>query len=644
MIAAIIIFTMLITVFGKLMYTSLSEGKALKLQAENYTIQKMTIEAQRGNIYSADGKLLAISMPVYNLYMDPSSPSEEDFNENIEALGIALSKQFKNKSASEWSTYIRSKRDKGDRYIKLGNQATFTELQEIKAFPLFNLGKYKGGLIIEQRSHRKMPLEMIANRTIGYDKQSSQAGIEGAFSAYLEGKNGEQWRQKIANGNWRPIESGYEIEPRNGSDIITTIDTRIQDVAHEELLNTLKKYEADHGCAIVMEVATGHIKAISNLGLTESGVYKELRNYAIYEKAEPGSTFKLTSFMVALDDGVIDTSDIVDTENGIYTIYGRKVKDSHEGGYGKISIAEAFRKSSNTGTVKAIYPHYKENPEEFVDQLYKMGIHKPLGLEIKGEGQPSIPKPGDHNWYGTTLPWMTFGYGIELTPLQTLTIYNAVANDGKMIKPLFVSKIQENGRSIDNFETKILNPAICSKETLSKMQALLTGVVEKGTARNIHSKHIAMAGKTGTSLLNYWNSEREYQASFAGYFPADNPKYSCIVVVNDPNIYKGYYGNIVAAPVFKAIAEEIYLMTPEEKQFEEKAISSELKNNKERIEEALRRNYIPSLRGMNGNEAIQLLENAGIKVKANGNGKVRRQHPNLGTSLNNINTVTLELG
>lgn len=643
-IVATCVFAIILVIFGKLIYTSISEGGNLRDQAENYTIQKMTIEAQRGNIFSADGKLLAISMPVYNLYMDPTAPNNENFNNNIEALALELSEIFNNRTSLEWKNFIKAKRARGDRYIKIASQITFSDLQKVKTFPLYELGKYKGGLIVEQQNHRKMPLELIAKRTIGYDKQSSQAGIEGAFSSYLEGKNGEQWRQKIANGNWRPIESGYEIQPKNGSDVITTIDTRIQDVAHEELMNTMQKFEADHGCVIVMEVATGHVKAIANLGINEQGEYKELRNYAVYEKAEPGSTFKLTSFMVALDDGVIDTADIVDTDGGVYTIYGKKVKDSHKGGYGVISVAEAFRKSSNTGTVKAIYPHYKDNPEKFVDQLYKMGLNQKLGLEIKGEGTPNIPKPGDNNWYGTTLPWMTFGYGVELTPLQTLSIYNAVANDGKMIKPLFVSHIRENGRVIENFETKILNPAICSKETLAELQVLLEGVVERGTAKNIYSNDIRMAGKTGTSLLNYWKSTKEYQASFAGYFPSEAPKYSCIVVINNPNIYKGYYGNVVAAPIFKAIAEEIYLMTPKEEMHLD--MTKEIAHSKDptKIEDALSKNYIPNLRGYNGNEAIQILENAGFKVETTGNGKVKSQHPKHGTARNTTSVIKLTLG
>ncbi|MCT4622646.1 MAG: penicillin-binding transpeptidase domain-containing protein, partial [Schleiferiaceae bacterium] len=413
--------------------TTLFEGPTLRAQAENHAIKKVEIEAERGNIFSADKKLLATSMPIYDLSMDPTSPSDEAFNEGIDELCAGLAKYLPSRNALEWKNHIQSNRDKGDRYINLQRKVTFSELQAIKQLPIFNLGKYRGGLIYERRNFRKMPLDQIAQRTIGYDKQTNQAGIEGAYSSYLEGENGQQWKQKITKGQWKPIESGYEKEPKNGYDITTTIDTRIQDVAHDELLKTLEHFEADHGCVIVMEVATGKIKAIANLGLTESGAYREIRNYAVWESTEPGSTFKLASLMVAMEDGYVDTADIVDTKDGIYTIYGKKVKDSNvkygrKGGYGKIAIAEAFRKSSNTGIVKAVYPHYKDNPEDFVDQLYKIGLHKKLGLEIKGEGSPIIPTPEDRGWNGLTLPWMAFGYSVSLTPLQTLTFYNAVAN------------------------------------------------------------------------------------------------------------------------------------------------------------------------------------------------------------------------
>ena len=629
--------------------TTIFEGSDLRAQADEHAIKKVVIEAERGNIFSADKKLLATSMPIYDLAFDPTAASDEAFKEGIDELAVGLSVYLTVRTAKEWKNYITENRQKGDRYINLQRKVTFLELQAIKELSIINLGKYRGGLIYERRNYRKMPLNQIAQRTIGYNNQTNQAGIEGAYSSYLEGENGEQWKQKITKGQWKPIESGYTKEPKNGFDITTTIDTRIQDVAHESLLKTLNKYEADHGCVIVMEVATGNIKAIANLGKTKSGEYKEIRNYAVWESTEPGSTFKLASLMVAMEDGYVDTADIVDTENGIFTIYGKKVKDSNvgygkPGGYGEISIAEAFRKSSNTGIVKAVYPHYKDNPEDFVDQLYKMGLHKKLGLEIQGEGSPIIPTPEDKNWSGITLPWMAFGYGVSLTPLQTLTFYNAVANDGKMVKPIFVSQVTDHGRVVKQNDPYVLNSSICSQETIDKLKALMEGVVKKGgTASNLRLEDIKLAGKTGTCQLNYGSGGREYQASFAGYFPADDPKYSCIVVVSKPNIYKGYYGNTVAGPVFKAVAEEIYLMTPKEdviKPYEMQIPTTQKIANAER---ALGKNYMPSLKGLTAPEAIQVLENHGFNVNVSGNGRVYQQSPNIGDAVTNINRVTLAL-
>ncbi|GGH77933.1 penicillin-binding protein [Phaeocystidibacter marisrubri] len=638
------------SVMGKLFYTYFGEGRELRARAERLATRDMTLEAERGNIYSSDGKLLATSMPVYDIYMDPGAPSDENFNANIAALGTELSKMFPTRSASQWTAYLKSRRADGDRYVRLGDDLTFSQLQRVKSFPLFELGKYKGGLISEEQHYRKMPLGRIAERTIGYDGENNQVGVEGAFSTYLTGRDGHRLMQKISNGNWKPLDDENAIAPRDGQDVITTIDTRIQDVANRSLLNALSHYEADHGCAIVMEVATGKIIAIANLGRTANGNYYEQLNYAVGESTEPGSTFKLASLMVALEDGVIDTSDIVDTENGIYTIYNRKVKDSNvrwgRGGYGEISVAEAFRKSSNTGIVKAIYPAYKDRPQAFIDRLYQIGLHERTGIQIRGEALPKIPTPEDANWSGTSLPWIAFGYEVQMTPLQVLTFYNAIANNGRMVRPRIVSEIKESGITIHEFSTEIINPAVCSEPTLKKLQTLLSGVVAHGTARNIRSETFNMAGKTGTCQLNYWLADHnDYQASFAGYFPAENPQYSCIVVVNKPNPALGYYGSTVAAPVFRAIADEVYRSTPRRQELEEleEPVLTHTTGN-ESIETSLENGVIPDLRGRNGMEVISLLENMGYRVQIEGAGKVQRQWPSPGTQHSTQQTVVLKLG
>lgn len=639
-----------LSIVVKLVHTYAVEGSELRDRAERLATRDMTLEAKRGNIYSADGKLLATSMPVYDLYFDPVAPSDEDFDENIAGLSVELGRMFPSKTSAQWSAFLKAKRANGDRYERIGEDLTFSELQRVKAFPLFNLGRFRGGLISEQQHYRKMPLGKIAARTIGEDNVSNPVGIESSFSSYLTGRDGHRLMQKIANGNWKPLDDENAIAPIDGQDVITTINTRIQDVAHRSLLSALVKYEADHGCAIVMEVATGEIKAIVNLGRTEEGLYYEKLNYAIGESTEPGSTFKLASLMVALEDGMIDTADIVDTENGIYQIYNRKVKDSNvkwgRGGYGEISVAEAFRKSSNTGIVKAIYPAYREDPQSFIDRLYQIGLHERTGIRIQGEPAPRIPTPNDPNWSGTSLPWIAFGYEVQMTPLQTLTFYNAIANDGEMVRPQLVREIRQRGTVVQQFPTEVINPSICSDETLNKLQTLLAGVVSRGTATNIRSNTFNMAGKTGTCQLNYWIADRnDYQASFAGYFPAEDPQYSCIVVVNRPNPSLGYYGSTVAAPVFRAIADEVYRSTPREEEIEELdepqlASAQPSKNWQSDVEQGV----IPDLRGLNGMEVISLLENMGYTVQIEGAGKVKSQWPRPGTEHPKTQTIRLELG
>ena len=648
-IAAIPFFLMAVFVLIKLFIIQYAEGPDLRARSQREAIREINIQADRGNIFSSDGKLLATSMPVYDLFFDPYTVNEEIFNDSIAALSLNLSKVFNERSARQWETYLRTKRDNKSRYVRLGEDISFSQLQKIRQFPIFNLGRYKGGLIYEQENFRKMPLGKIAERTIGYDHLRGRTGIEGAFSNYLSGTDGKRLKQKVSNGNWKPVTDSYEIEPEDGLDVVTTIDTKIQDIVHHELLKALEKFEADHGCAVVMDVKTGAIRGIANLGRTEEGTYFEKRNYAVWESTEPGSTFKLASVMVAMEDGVADTNTLVDTENGLYEIYGKRVKDSNykngKGGYGQVSLKRAFEVSSNVGIVKLIYDNYKDEPAQFVDRLYTLGLHEPLNLPIKGEGKPYIPKPGDANWSGITLPWMAFGYQVSFTPLQVVTLYNAVANDGVMIKPRFIESISKHGKVVKQSEVEVINPSICSKETLAKVRAMLEGVVENGTATNLQNPLLKMAGKTGTCQLNYWKRDaRDYQASFAGYFPADNPQYTCIVVVNKPNNYRGYYGSTVAAPVFKAIAENIYLDTPRDLKTPKNTFAQLLENNPDQAPISITPRTIPNLKGKSGADALSILENSGYKVKIKGNGKVIWQYPPAGSQAGTSALIELKLG
>lgn len=446
-----------IAIIFKLFNIQYVEGDKYIAISEERTIKNDTIYANRGNVYADDGSLLATSMTRYDIRFDASKPdNNEVFEENIEALSKKLANMLGN-SPSYYVKKIRTARNrkpKPNRYLLITRNLGYLDYQEMKTFPIFNMGVYKGGFIAEQSTEREHPLGKIAERTIGYDDYRGAPGIEGAYKSYLSGKDGWRMKQRIAQGQWKPINDNNEVEPQDGRDIITTINVNIQDIAHDALLSQLEEFEADHGCVVVMETKTGEIKAISNLGRTSKGTYYEKRNYAIYERHEQGSTFKLMSMLVALEDKVIDTGTVVDTEKGIYKIYGKSVRDSHRGGYGVISAARAFELSSNVGLVKLIYENYKDQPEKFVERLQSFGLDKKIGLPIKGEGEPIIPHPDDKNWSGISLPWMAYGYGVELTPLQTLTFYNAIANDGEMVKPRFVKEIRLHNKTEKVFEKR----------------------------------------------------------------------------------------------------------------------------------------------------------------------------------------------
>jgi len=630
-----------LAIFGKLIIIQFIEGPELRERAEREVIKEMRIEAERGNIYSADGKLLATSMPVYDLHFDPVSVEEELFYEELDNLCLKLSQFPGERSAAGWRTYIIQGLNKNNRYLALGEKLSYNQLQEIKNYPIFREGKYRGGLVIEQENHRKMPLGKIAERTIGREREHFATGLEGAYSTYLQGKDGKRLKQKIGKGNWKPLNDLNEIEPIDGFDLVSTIDTRMQDITHHALLEMLEYQEADHGCAVVMDVKTGAIKAIANLGRTDKGTYFEKRNYAVWESTEPGSTFKLASVLALFEDGYADLNTPVDTENGIFEYQGQKIKDSNGKGYGQTTLQVAFEKSSNVGIAKTVIDHYSQDPQRFIDRFYSIGLDRTLELPIKGEGKPRIPTVNDPDWSGISLPWISFGYETSFTPLQILSLYNAVANDGILVKPRFLKSVQEHGRDIEIMETEILNPSICSPETLNKLQALLEGVVENGTARTGANSVCSMAGKTGTCQLNYWKSgPREYQASFAGYFPAHNPRYSCIVVVNKPQ--KDYYGSNVAFPVFRKIAEGIFRNTPQEIQLKNKPLLALL--DQEAQQEHLELGAeMPDLINALGATWISAFENAGYTVRISGAGRVVWQYPAPGAALSKKQLIELKL-
>ena len=628
---------------GKLIYIQFYIGEEGVNIGSGTIIKNVILEPSRGNIYSADGSILATSTPRYELHWDAIVPSETVFNLNKKVLADSL-ELIMDRSSGEILKTIEKVRFNKNRYWLVAKNLSYSEYIRYKTFPIFNKSSYRGGLIAEQQIVREHPLGKIAERTIGYEKKDKNGkfitvGLEGAFSQYLRGNSGLRLKQKIANGQWKPISDSNEKEPTEGYDLHTTLDVNIQDIAHNALLTQLEQFEAEHGTVVVMEVKTGAIKAIANLGRTQEGKYFEKLNYAVGESHEPGSTFKLMGMIAALEDKVIDVNTPIETGNGIMTFFGKyKVTDSKRGGHGTISAARAFEVSSNVGLVKIVYDHYKSTPKQFVDRLYNMGLNKPLGLPITGEGLPKIPYPSDADWDGLDLPWMAYGYGISLTPLQTLTFYNAIANGGEMVKPRFINEISNFGNMPTKvFSKQILNPSICSSETLTKVQDMMFNVVDKkwGTAHRIKDPMISMAGKTGTCQLDYTTDKMEYIASFVGYFPAKKPKYSCIVVIHRPNKSKGYYGAIVAAPVFKKIAKKIFNDIPIKVTIK----PSDLK----KLENNLKNDTIPNVIGMSKEGAKLLLQAIGLKIILKGEGNVKSQSIDPGIKAGISQMIILEL-
>ena len=638
---------------GKLLYIQIKEGEHYRKLSEDNTIKNFILEPSRGNIYSDDNSLLATTTPRYEIRWDSKVPSDINFLSNKKDLSIGLSKIL-GKTTQYYLNVLDKARQEGNRYLLISRNLSFSQYKEIKELPLFNLSSLKGGLIIESKEVRENPMGKICERTIGYEKKDPsghyiRVGLEGAFSHFLKGQSGQRLKQKIANGQWKPINDNNEREPTEGYDIYSTINVNIQDITHHALLRQLEKYKADHGCAVVMKTNTGEIKSIVNLSKTKNGKYYEKFNYAVAESQEPGSTFKLMSVIATLENDNAISERLIDTKNGEISFYEKyKVRDSKKGGYGKLTPARAFEVSSNTGIVKLVYDNYKNNPKKFVDRLYNMGLNNALGLSIKGEGKPMIPYPGDKNWSGISLPWMAFGYGIKLTPLQILSFYNGIANDGEIVKPRFISKIKNSGSSfIKEYEKEILNPSICSDTTLIRVQKMMFNVIDKkwGTANKIKSSKLKMAGKTGTSQIDYTLEETQYVSSFVGYFPYEKPEYSCIVVINRPDKKIGYYGGEVAAPVFKEIAEKLFSRTPRNLIVNSYNYHHKPLNNYKQIKlnHKTQKSVIPDLVGMPAMDAVVILEQMGLKFVLKGEGKVINQSIKSGSKVDYSKRIILYL-
>jgi cell division protein FtsI (penicillin-binding protein 3) len=675
----------------KVAVVQLKEGEKWRAKAEQVNFQYREVPATRGNIYASDGSLLATSLPFYRVAIDPTMAKSATFKAGIDSLAKELSGFYRDKSATAYKRMIQDARGDKKRYLILNRkQIGYQDMQKMATWPIFREGRLGGGVIFEKVEKRYRPYNSLASRTVGFlNEDDYGAGIEYSFNNYLKGKDGKALFQRLAGGSWKPVFDAEDVKPDNGYDVFTTLDVNIQDVAETALRRQLTDRDAAFGSVIVMEVKTGHIKAMSNLQRNKSGVgYSESYNYAVGDigSTEPGSTFKLLSMLALLEENKISLQDKIETGDGTHKFYNQTMYDSKRGGYGTVTIREAFEKSSNVAISKLVDQHFGASPSKFMAYIQKAGLAEPLDLQLSGEGKPFFKKPGTKTWYGTSLPWISIGYESKLNPIHTLAFYNAVANDGVMLKPLFVKAVGRGNTLVEEFEPQVLRKQIASAKTVKHLRELLEGVVSRGTARNIRNDNYSIAGKTGTAqkLVNGRYTET-YYTSFAGYFPADRPKYSMIVVIDSPKGFAAYGGD-VSAPVFKEIADRIYALDMELNPVDQTKIHlAENQNDKmpvisagkgeelqgifetlglkvnspegqdwvlpakidERI--AMKINdtdkpVVPDVSGMPLRDALYILENKGLKVIYKGKGRVVTQSIAPGSNLGKDATINLVLG
>ena len=672
-------------------------------EAQKLDIKEFALAARRGDICAADGSPLATSVPYYELRMDLGAPGvAKIFYNDVDSLAICLSRFLGDKSYGTYKAQLKRAYAQQKRYYLISShKVSYAQLQEIKKFPILRRGKNKGGLIADQEDQRVYPSGNLAMRTLGKLTKAETVGstgnagafgLEQSFEKELKGEDGLAVKQNMS-GRWFIISKD---DPEDGKNVVTTLDVKMQDQVTYALKLQMEKSRAAYGTAILMEVKSGDIKAIANFGRNSSGqLMGGYQNYAIGNSgcSEPGSTFKLASLMAAFEEGKIDTSTIVDTGSGLWRYKGEEIKDSEykKGGpgHGKITAKRAFELSSNVGLAKLITQSYTGDEKEFVKRIEKLGMLEELNLGIQGEAKPYIRRPGDKLWSGVSLAWLSFGYELKVTPLQTLTFYNAVANGGTMMKPRLVKGITENGSVIETNGTEKLIWSICSAKTLRMAKAMLEGVVTDGTAKALQTKFYKIAGKTGTALVannkeGYSHGgQKIYQSSFAGYFPADDPKYSCIVVINAPQ-GGNYYGSSVAGPVFRQISDYIYayeLGLDEDVELPYTKIENDIpgvtagrkkdianvldeldilngfaftksdwveakpdEDGLELTNREVQKGTVPNVKGMGATDAVFLLENNGMRVSVRGRGKVKSQSVRAGTKIQRGQSIVLKLG
>ncbi|HAO27794.1 MAG TPA: peptidoglycan glycosyltransferase [Chryseobacterium indologenes] len=639
-VVALCVFVMFLARIVILQNTNVQE---IKDDYINKNYREATLKAARGNLFASDGSILATTVMRYDIYLDFKTMKDTVYSNNIGALTDSLSKMF-GKSRGEFRQKFDEQKKKKNQYYTLVKGLDFDEYDRIRQFPIFKRGKNKGGFIVDRNYKRELATSEIGAGTIGMDNGELKSGLEGAFSKYLTGTDGKRLEQRINSSQWKPIDFWKVQEPIDGEDVYTTLDLRIQDIAHSALEKQLIHYEAKHGTVIVMEVETGKVRALVNLRRTESGDYEDSYNYALKDNIEPGSTFKTISLLAAMDDGFIDENTTVNVGNGVWTYAKQRISDGHGGG--TYDISDVLAKSSNVGTAKLITKYYAEKPQIFLDHLKRWKLFDKMDIELPGITKPKILTPQNKRWNAATLASISFGYSSNVNLLQLATFYNGVANGGKMLKPLFIDKIMKDGKVMYNSKPEVMVNKMASEKAIKMMTNALTKAVEKGTGRSIFTPNLKMAGKTGTARFEYWlPGPMKYRASFAGFYPADAPKYTCYVMVSEPNTAIGFYGGPVAAPVFKEIAGKTFLKTPQniEKEMlvDKKVYLSKMVEPNVKV--AVNDKQMPNVVGLIGKNVIPQLENLGYRVDYKGVGRIKEQFPLEGTTISKNQRIYLSL-
>ena len=676
-------------IFGKAVYIQQFQGHYWRSMSDSLHQKIEEVDPERGTIYSEDGKMLSTSIPQFDIYIDFAADGLREksgvrFRDNLDSLSYRLANLFKDNTDGEYKRMLLHGYKTKDRYFLLKKNISYRQYQELKTFPLVRLGRNKSGFIASLKTIRLNPYKMFAYRTIGLDRDSSKVGLERTYDTLLKGVSGRRLVRYIAGGVSVPVED-YEIEPENGKDIVTTLDVFIQEVAENALLKMMTKNEAEHGCAIVLETKTGKIRAMANLGRRPDGSYAEDFNYAI-SPSEPGSTFKLATMMSLLEDKKINLESQVNLNGGVWQINGQTVYDSEKHGRMLVTAKQAFELSSNVGLAKMAYAGYARTPNQFINHLHLMKLDTLTGIDITGERGSIIHKPGSRFWNANSLPWMAFGYNIEVTPLQTATLYNAVANNGKMMRPFLLSAVKYEGEVIDARSPFTTVEQLCTEETIKQLHACLEGVCTEGTAAELFKNNAyKVAGKTGTALVANGSKGYEdmiYQSSFAGYFPAEDPQFTCVVVIKNKPHAVEFYGARVAGPVFKEISDRLYTtyvrqinyapptVKNDSSNFQYDGLKQDLtqvlntvkipyrddgKNVEELVnmsgnkysttlnEKMMASSFMPSLRGLGLKDAVVLCEGMGLKVNVKGKGRVVAQSISAGQSVGHGQLLNIEL-